>query len=94
MLRRYGEGVLEYDQNNVEILPTSFHDDRIRVATLRTLYAHPMFNRYGIQAVPPIHIIVKNGDIRLEGVVNREMEKNVAGILANTVSGAFSVTNT
>ena len=79
--------------NNVEILPTSTHDDRIRILTLRALYGHPLFDRYGIQAVPPIHIIVKNGDITLEGAVNREMEKNLAGILANGVSGAFSVTN-
>ena len=86
------EGVNEV-VNNIEILPTSFHDDRIRIAALRALYAHPVLNRYGFQSVPPIHIIVKNGAIRLEGVVNRESEKNVAGILANGVSGAFSVTN-
>ena len=57
------------------------------------LYTHPVLNRYGFRSVPPIHIIVKNGEIRLEGVVNRESEKNVAGILANGVSGAFAVTN-
>ncbi len=86
------EGVNEV-VNNLEVLPTSFHDDRIRIAALRALYTHPVLNRYGFRSVPPIHIIVKNGEIRLEGVVNRESEKNVAGILANGVSGAFAVTN-
>ena len=52
-----------------------------------------MLNRYALQAVGPIHIIVKNGDVTLEGVVAREMEKNVAFLQANSVPGVFSVTN-
>ena len=79
--------------NNIEILPTSFHDDRIRLAVARSLYSNSVLDRYGLQANPPIHVIVRNGDVTLEGVVNREMERNVAGILANGVSGVFSVTN-
>ena len=79
--------------NNVEVLPTSFHDDRIRVAVLRAVYGNSALNRYGIQSVPPIHIIVRNGEVTLEGVVNREMEKNIAGIAANGVSGVFAVRN-
>ena len=86
------EGVSEV-RNQIEILPTSTFDDRIRIATARALFRNPVLDRYAIRAVPPIHIIVKNGDITLEGVVNREMERNVAGIVANGVSGAFSVTN-
>jgi hyperosmotically inducible protein len=46
-----------------------------------------------MRAVPPIHIIVKNGHITLEGVVAREMDKQIAGVQANSVHGAFSVTN-
>jgi len=79
--------------NNIEILPNSFHDDRIRLAVVRSLYTNPVLNRYGVRSVPPIHVIVRNGDVTLEGMVNREMERNVAGILANGVSGVFSVTN-
>ncbi len=79
--------------NDIEILPSSFYDDRIRLAVARSLYASPALDRYGIQSVPPIHVIVRNGDVTLEGVVNREMERNVAGVLANGVSGVFSVTN-
>jgi hyperosmotically inducible protein len=52
-----------------------------------------MLDRYGLQAAPPIHIIVKNGDVTLEGTVARKSEKDVATIVANSVPGVFSVTN-
>jgi hyperosmotically inducible protein len=50
-------------------------------------------NRYALQAVPPIHIIVNNGNVTLEGVVANQSDKNIAGMQANSVPGAFSVTN-
>lgn len=80
--------------NNIEVLPNSPNDDRIRRAVHRALYAEnsPLF-RYGIGAVDSIHIIVKNGNVTLEGVVNNEADKNIAGIRANQVSGVFGVTN-
>lgn len=86
------EGVTSID-NQIEVLPLSPNDDRIRVDVYRAIYYNPMFNRYAIQAVPPIHIIVENGDVTLEGVVNSESEKDLAGIRANGVAGVFSVTN-
>ncbi|MEZ5361161.1 MAG: BON domain-containing protein [Bryobacterales bacterium] len=86
------EGVSQVD-NQIKVLPVSPNDDRIRVDVYRAIYYNPMFNRYAIQAVPPIHIIVENGDVTLEGVVNSESEKNVAGVRANGVPGVFSVTN-
>ena len=86
------ETVTEVD-NQIKVLPVSSNDDRIRIDTYRSIYYHPMFNRYAMQAVPPIHIIVDNGDVTLEGAVASEMEKNVAGIQANGVNGVFSVTN-
>lgn len=79
--------------NNIEILPTSFHDDRIRLAVVRSIFTNSVLDRYAMQSNPPIHVIVRNGDVTLEGVVNREMERNVAGIVANGVPGVFSVTN-
>lgn len=79
--------------NNIEILPTSFHDDRIRLAVARSIFTNSVLDRYALQSNPPIHVIVRNGDVTLEGVVNREMERNVAGIVANGVPGVFSVTN-
>lgn len=80
--------------NNIEVLPLSPDDDRIRMATYRAIYGDPSLStRYGFQAVPSIHIIVKNGQVRLEGVVANQGDKNIAGIRANSVPGAFSVVN-
>jgi len=79
--------------NNIEVLPLSPSDDRIRRAAYRAIYGDSVLSQYQLRAVPPIHIIVKNGTITLEGVVAREMDKNVAGIQANGVHGAFAVTN-
>ena len=86
------EGV-EKVVNNIEVLPLSPSDDRIRRAAYRAIYGNSVLSQYQMRAVPPIHIIVKNGHITLEGVVAREMDKNIAGIQANGVPGAFSVTN-
>ena len=86
------EGV-EKVVNNIEVLPTSINDDRIRRAVYRTIYGSSVLSQYQLRAVPPIHIIVKNGHLTLEGVVARTMEKQVAGMKANGVSGVFSVTN-
>ena len=86
------EGV-ERVVNNIEVLPTSPDDDRIRLAEYRAIYGQTALNRYSLQAVPPIHVIVKNGHVTLEGVVASEGDKNIAGIQANSVPGVFSVTN-
>ena len=79
--------------NNIEILPLSPYDDRIRIALANQLYRNQVFTRHSIQAVPPVHIVVKNGNVTLEGVVNSELEKNVAFHVANGIHGVFSVTN-
>ncbi len=86
------EGV-EKVVNNIEVLPTSMNDDRIRRAAYRAIYRNNALSEYQWRAVPPIHIIVNNGHITLEGVVARRMDKQIAGIQANSVPGAFSVTN-
>ena len=63
------------------------------MAEFRAIYGDPALNRYAHQAVPPIHIIVKNGHVSLEGVVATQADKNIAGIRANSVPGVFSVMN-
>jgi hyperosmotically inducible protein len=85
---------VERVDNQIEELPPSAFDDRIRRAEYLTLYSSngPLF-RYGNQAVPPIHIIVKNGHVTLEGVVDSEGDRNIANLKANSVTGVFSVTN-
>lgn len=79
--------------NQIEVLPLSPNDDRIRLAVFNAIYRHPALNRYALRAVPPIHIIVKNGHVTLEGNVASEGDRNIAGIRANGVKGVFSVTN-
>ena len=79
--------------NRIEVLPLSPNDDRLRRAVYRAIYSHSALQRYALGAVPPIHIIVKRGHVTLEGVVANEMDKNIANIQANSVPGAFSVTN-
>ena len=86
------EGV-EKVVNQIVVLPLSPMDDRIRRATYRAIYGAPPLDRYGLQAVPSIHIIVNNGKVTLVGVVDSEADKNVAGLNANGVSGVFSVDN-
>jgi hyperosmotically inducible protein len=86
------EGVERVD-NQIEVLPLSPNDDRIRVAVYRAVYGTPGLDRYAMRAVPTIHIIIKNGNVFLEGATATEMDKNLAGVKANGVSGVFSVTN-
>jgi len=86
------EGV-EKVVNNLEVLPVSPNDDRIRRAVYRAIYGNSVLSQYQLRAVPPIHLIVKNGHVSLEGAVARSMDKQIAGVQANSVSGVFSVTN-
>jgi hyperosmotically inducible periplasmic protein len=75
--------------NELEVLPLSFNDDNLRIRVARAIYRDPTLSRYGIQAVPPIHIIVKNGHVTLEGVVNSELEKQVAFMRASSAGLSF-----
>lgn len=79
--------------NEIEVLPLSPFDDRLRIVLARTIYGQAALNRYALGANPSIRIIVKNGDVTLEGVVDREMDKIIAGMRANGVSNVFHVTN-
>jgi len=86
------EGVEKVD-NQIEILPPSPTDDRLRLRLFRAIYDYPALERYELGVQKPIRIIVKNGHVNLEGVVDSESDKNLVGLRANTVSGIFSVTN-
>jgi hyperosmotically inducible periplasmic protein len=80
-------------QDNIKVLPLSNDDDRIRRAAYRSIYGDPQLSKYGFQSVQSIHIIVDNGHITLEGFVDSQADKNVAGIRSNSVEGAFSSKN-
>jgi len=80
--------------NNIEVLPLSPNDDHIRRGVYRAIYGDATLStRYGFQALPSIHIIVRNGNVRLEGVVANEMDRTVANVRANSVPGVFHVEN-
>jgi hyperosmotically inducible protein len=79
--------------NQIEILPASGNDDRIRRDVARALFNDDRLFRYSMGSVPPIHIIVKNGHVTLEGIVNSQADKDAANIRANGVPGVFSVDN-
>jgi hyperosmotically inducible protein len=86
------EGV-EHVDNQIEVLPPSPIDDRLRLQLFHVIYGDSALERYALGVQKPIRIIVKNGHITLEGVVDNETDKNIAGIRANGVPGAFSMTN-
>jgi hyperosmotically inducible protein len=86
------EGVSSVE-NNIEVLPPSSMDDQLRRALFRAIYSEPALSRYAQSAVPSIHIIVKNGNVTLEGVADNETDKNMAGLRANGVPNVFSVKN-
>ena len=86
------EGVEKVD-NQIEILPPSSMDDRLRIALFHAIYQYPALQKYELGVQKPIRIIVKNGRVTLEGVVDSDADKNLVNLRANTVPGIFSVTN-
>jgi hyperosmotically inducible periplasmic protein len=86
------EGV-EHVDNQIEVLPPSSMDDGLRMQLYRAIYGFPALQKYALGVQQPIRIIVKNGKVTLEGVVDNESDKNVANIQASSVPGVFSVTN-
>jgi hyperosmotically inducible periplasmic protein len=75
--------------NEVRVLPLSPNDDRLRLQVARAIFRDPSFTRYAMAAVPSIHIIVENGHVTLTGVVGTDMEKQIAGMRANTAGLSF-----
>src|SRR5258705_13781658 len=86
------EGVEQVD-NQIEVLPHSPMDDQLRRRLYRAIYGFPSLQKYSLGVQQPIRIIVKGGNVTLEGVVDNEADKNTAGIRAKGVSGIFGVTN-
>jgi hyperosmotically inducible protein len=86
------KGVAELD-NNLEVLPTSEYDDSLRMAIARAIYNDPYFIHYGNQALPPIHIVVKNGNVTLEGVVLNQLDRAKADADARLAATFFNFTD-
>ena len=90
---KHVEGVTQV-VNNIDVLPPSPMDDQTRRAEFRAIYGDASLStRYGYRALPSIHIIVKNGNVTLEGVVANQADKDLINIRANGVPNVFAVTN-
>jgi osmotically-inducible protein OsmY len=79
--------------DNISVAPVSMFDDDVRIRAARAIYRDPVLSRYAIDPALPIRIIVDNGHIGLYGTVATPMDKQIAGIRASQVFGAFSVEN-
>jgi hyperosmotically inducible protein len=86
------EGVATVE-NQIEVLPVSQNDDRLRWSLYHAIYRYPALHRYSLPPHKPIRIIVKNGHVTLEGFVASESDKHIANLRANGVHGVFSVSN-
>ena len=86
------EGV-ESVTNQIDVLPPSSMDDRLRIRLFRAIYGFPSLQKYDLGTIKPIRIIVKSGRVDLQGVVDNQGDKDTAGIRANSVSGIFEVKN-
>jgi osmotically-inducible protein OsmY len=79
--------------NHLEVLPVSIGDDRIRNVVANAIYRDPTFSNYASQAIPPIHIVVRNSSVLLTGVVNSEVERRKAETIVRSVPGILGVQN-
>ena len=79
--------------DQINVLPTSPFDDELRLKVARSIYTHPALQKYAIDPQAPIRIVVNNGHVELDGVVDSAMDKQIAGTQASSVPGVFSVQN-
>jgi hyperosmotically inducible protein len=79
--------------NDIKVLPLSSMDDRLRVQVANAIYRDPVLSGYAMRAVPAIHIIVEYGHVTLTGMVNSDMEKQIAGVRAASGLSFGPVTN-
>jgi len=79
--------------DNISVEPVSMFDDGLRLRALRAIYGDPVLSKYTLDPARPIRIIVANGHVTLYGTVDSTLDKQVAGIKANQLFGAFSVDN-
>jgi len=78
--------------NNIENLPPSPMDDRIRERALMTFAKNGLY-RYFWDPNPEVRIIVEGGKLTLEGYVANRGDYNSLNIYANGIPGVFSVKN-
>lgn len=77
--------------DNINVQPTSPMDDDIRLRVARAVYGNPELSKYAIDPQKPIRIVVNNGHVTLYGVVDSQMDKQLAETQARSVPNVFSV---
>jgi hyperosmotically inducible protein len=99
MLKRHAEEAIKSLEgvdvvvDQIEVLPNSATDDELRRGIYRAIFEDPELAPYAAQASPPIHIVVKNGSVTLEGTVKSMTDKNLAGMRASGVANVSGVKN-
>ena len=99
MLKRHAEEAIKTLEgvdvvvDQIEVLPNSATDDELRRGIYRAVFEDPELAPYAAQASPPIHIVVKNGSVTLEGTVKSMADKNLAGMRASGVANVVGVKN-
>jgi osmotically-inducible protein OsmY len=79
--------------DNLKVAPVSPMDDQLRLRLARVIYGTPQLQKYALDPAKPIRIMVINGNVTLSGVVDSKMDKDIAGLKANSVPGIFKVVN-
>ena len=79
--------------DDLKVAPVSPMDDQLRLRLARVIYGDPALQKYALDPAKPIRITVVNGNVMLSGVVDNKMDKDIAGIRANSVPGVFKVVN-
>jgi osmotically-inducible protein OsmY len=79
--------------DNIKVLPLSEFDNRLRRVVANAIYRDPVLSRYAGMGWAPIHIIVDNGHVTLTGMVNSDLEKQVAGMRASQAMTFGAVVN-
>jgi hyperosmotically inducible protein len=79
-------------ENKIQVLPVSQFDDELRFRIARAIYGNSAFWNYAAMANPPIHIVVNGGRVTLQGVVQSNVERQLARSLASGFA-AFEVRN-
>jgi len=80
-------------RNEINVAPASSFDDELRLRLLRAIYGNSVLSKYGMDPASPIRIAVTNGHVELDGTVMNKMDRQIAGMQANSVPGVFSVVN-
>ncbi|PYX85089.1 MAG: transport-associated protein [Acidobacteria bacterium] len=80
-------------KDEINVLPLSQFDDELRVRTAMAIYRDPALQKYSLDPQAPIRIVIENGNVKLYGVVDSPMDKQIAEMRAREVPGVFSVEN-